>query len=170
MINKPTYTIDSDYFGGYVKRANGTDLIPSFKANLLDTQELYQDLIGIKETYRYAEGKWTVKQVLQHIIDTERIFCYRALSIARKDKTPFPGYEEDDYAANDNSTNRSLEDLITDFQQVRMSTISLFNSFSSDALDYEGKASGTIFTPRVIGWMLCGHAEHHNGVVKERYI
>jgi hypothetical protein len=170
MIKKPTYPIESDYFAGYVKKAKGTDLITSLEANLLDTQELFQGLIGRKESYQYAKGKWTVKQVLQHIVDTERIFSYRALAMARKDKTPLPGYEEDNYADNDGTGNRSLADLITEFHQVRMSTITLFDSFASDALDFEGEASGTTFTPRIVGWLLCGHAEHHNNVIEERYL
>ncbi len=169
MIKKPNYPIESDYFAGYVKKAKGTDLINSLEANLMDTQELYQGLIGRKETYQYAKGKWTVKQVLQHIIDTERIFCYRALRMARQDKTALPGYEEDDYAANDGTANRSLADLITEFHQVRMATISLFDSFASDALDFEGEARNTVFTPRIVGWLLVGHAEHHNNVVTEKY-
>lgn len=169
MIKKPTYSIESDYFAGYVKKAKGIDMIASLEVNLMDTQELFQGLIGRKESFRYEKGKWTVKQVLQHTIDTERIFAYRALRIARKDKTPLPGYEEDDYADNDNTANRSLADLITEFHQVRMSTISLFDSFSIDSLDFKGEASNTIFTPRIIGWMLCGHATHHNEVIVKKY-
>lgn len=170
MIEKPNYNIESDYFAGYVKNATGVDLIASLEVNLFETKELFQGLIGRKETFQYAEGKWTVKQVLQHIVDTERIFAYRALTMARKDKTPLPGYEEDDYAANDNTTNRSLAEIITEFHEVRISTISLFNSFAAAALDFEGVASGVKFTPRIVGWLLCGHAEHHNNVIKERYI
>lgn len=170
MIKKPTYPIESDYFAGYVKKAKGTDLITALEDNLSETQELFQGFIGRKESYQYSAGKWTVKQVLQHMIDTERVFAYRALRMARKDATPLPGYEEDDYAANDNSNNRSLADILTEFHQVRMATISLFDSFSSDVLDFETEASNTIFTPRIIGWMLCGHAEHHNGVIIEKYL
>ncbi len=170
MIEKPNYLIESDYFAAYVKNAKGNDLIVCLEENLMDTQELFQGLIGRKETFQYEKGKWTVKQVLQHIIDTERIFAYRALRIARKDKTPLSGYVEDDYADNDNSQNRSLADLITEFHQVRMSTISLFDSFSIDSLDFEGVASHTVFTPRIIGWMLCGHESHHNDVIKKRYL
>ena len=169
MIKKPTYPIESDYFAGYVKTAKGADLIASLEANLLDTQELFQSFIGRKEDYQYAKGKWTVKQVLQHTIDTERIFSYRALRMARMDKTPLPSYEEDDYAANDFTNLRTLADIITEFHQVRVSTISLFDSFSKEALDFEGTGSNTIFTPRIIGWLLSGHAEHHNNVIKERY-
>jgi hypothetical protein len=90
--------------------------------------------------------------------------------MARKDKTPLPGYEEDDYAANDFTDLRSLADIITEFHQVRAATISLFDSFSKEALDYEGQGSNTIFTPRIIGWLLSGHAMHHCEVIKERYI
>jgi hypothetical protein len=170
MIKKPTYPIESDYFAGYVKKAKGTDLIKALEENLFETQELFQGFIGKKESYQYSAGKWTVKQILQHIIDTERVFSYRALRMARKDNTPLPGYEEDDYAANDNSRNRSLADILTEFHQVRMVTISLFDSFANDVLDFEAEASNTVFTPRIIGWMLCGHAEHHNRVVELRYM
>ena len=170
MIKKPTYSIESDYFANYVNKAIGTDLIASLEENLMDTQELYQTLIGRKESYQYAKGKWTVKQVLQHLIDTERVFAYRALRMARQDKTALAGYDEDDFAANDNTSNRSLADIITEFHQVRMATISLFDSFSNDSLDFEAEAINTSFTPRIIGWLLCGHVEHHNNVIKERYL
>ena len=170
MIEKPSYNIESDYFANYVQKAKGTDLLPALEVNLKETIRLYESLVGGKESFQYAEGKWTVKQVLQHIIDTERIFTYRALRIARADKTPLPGYEENDYAAHDNTKNRSLTDLIQEFKQVRMSSITLFASFALGNLDREGLASNVTFTPRIIGWLLCGHAAHHNNVIQERYI
>jgi hypothetical protein len=170
MITKPTYPIQSEYFAGYVNKAKGEDLISSLKHNLHDTLKIFTPYVNAKEDYRYAEGKWSVKQLLQHIIDTERIFSYRALRISRLDATPLPGYDEDNYAMHDNSDGRNLLDMLREFEIVRQSTICLFESFSVPSLDFEGVGSGTIFTPRIVGWLLVGHAAHHNSVLVERYI
>ena len=162
MITKPTYPIQSEYFAGYVNKAEGEDLIASLKHNLHDTFKIFTPFVNVKEDYKYAEGKWSVKQLLQHIIDTERIFSYRALRISRMDATPLPGYDEDNYALHDNSDNRNLLDMLREFEIVRQSTI--------PSLDFEGVGSNTTFTPRIIGWLLIGHAAHHNSVLVERYI
>ena len=123
-----------------------------------------------KLEYRYAEGKWTVKEIIQHIIDTERIFAYRALRVARNDKTALPGFEENDYALTGNANARTLESLLAEYKAVRQATIALFNSFSDDMLKHIGTASNSPISARAIGFIIIGHEAHHCNVIKERYL
>lgn len=123
-----------------------------------------------KRNYRYAEGKWTVKEVLQHIIDAERIFAYRALCFARKDATPLPGFEENDYAANSKADQRKWKDIVKEFEAVRRSTETLFGSFDDEQLDTAGTSSGKSNYVMAIGFIIAGHANHHIKVTKERYL
>lgn len=119
--------------------------------------------------YAYAPGKWTVKKLLNHIVDTERIFIYRALCIARGDQTPLPGYDENDYAEAAQVGHRSLVDLAHEFQSVRSATLSLFNSFGEHELLRTGIANGNAMSVNAIGFIIIGHALHHEVVARERY-
>lgn len=117
----------------------------------------------------YAPGKWTVKDILQHVIDTERIFCYRALRFARNDSTILPGYDENEYAAQAQTENRTLEDLFEEFEAVRNSTIQLYKSFSEDMLQKEGICFDKNISVLAIGFTIVGHLIHHRDVISERY-
>jgi uncharacterized damage-inducible protein DinB len=123
-----------------------------------------------KINYRYAKDKWTVKEVLQHMLDTERIFAYRALCIARKDSTHLPGFEENDYAANSKVSKRDWKEMIREFKAVRRSTEILFRSFDKQQLDATGTASGKSVYVLGIGFIIAGHINHHVNVLKERYL
>ena len=123
-----------------------------------------------KADYAYAPGKWTIKQVFQHISDTERIFAYRALRFARRDpQQPLP-FEENDYADNADVSNRSLEDILQELETVRKSSVSLFKSFSQETLLLNGTTSLGNATVLSLGFFVCGHATHHMNVVKDRYL
>ncbi|WP_338408568.1 DinB family protein [uncultured Flavobacterium sp.] len=123
-----------------------------------------------KMEYRYAENKWTIKDILLHLIDSERIFAYRALRIGRGDKTPLPGFEENDYVPNAMANNRTLESLIVEFQFVRKSTLSLFKNFSGEQLLYLGTSSDSAISVRALGFIISGHQNHHLRIIKERYL
>ena len=123
-----------------------------------------------KLEYRYAEGKWTIKDILLHLIDAERIFAYRALRIGRGDKTPLAGFEENGYVINANANSRSVESLINEFQLVRKSTLELFQNFSEEQLAYLGTSSDNIISVRAIGFIISGHQNHHLKVIVERYL
>jgi uncharacterized damage-inducible protein DinB len=129
-----------------------------------------QDIPMDKFDYRYAEGKWTIKDIIQHIIDAERIFAYRALCFARKDKTNLPGFEEDDYVEEANANNRSIMDLLTEFSAVRHSTLLLFKSFSNEQLIRVGIANENPMSVRAVGFVIIGHQNHHQKVFEERYL
>jgi hypothetical protein len=119
--------------------------------------------------YAYDEGKWTIKQILQHCIDTERIFQYRALRLGRRDETPLPGFDENSYAANVNVSNRSIDDLLDEWQIVRLSTMKVFENLSEDAILHIGTASNMTVNALAFGFTICGHAIHHLNILKERY-
>jgi uncharacterized damage-inducible protein DinB len=123
-----------------------------------------------KHEFRYAEGKWTIKDIVLHLIDAERIFTYRALRIARKDQTPLPSFEENEYVETAFANNRTMEDLIEEFASVRKATVSLFKTFSVEQLTQMGTASEKPVSVRAIGFITLGHQKHHVNVILERYL
>ncbi|MEJ7830944.1 MAG: DinB family protein [Segetibacter sp.] len=129
----------------------------------------FENIPEEKAGYRYAEGKWSVKEMLQHIIDTERIFGYRALSIARKDTTPLPGFDENTYANASKADERSLAGLIEELKAVRTSTDLLLKSFTEDDLQQTGITNGHPNTVNAIGFIIFGHILHHKKILEERY-
>jgi hypothetical protein len=119
--------------------------------------------------FRYAPGKWTVKEVLGHINDTERIFVYRALRIARGDKTPLAGFEQDDYVRDSGHNQCALSDLIEDFIAVRRASVSLFRNLQEDAWMRRGIANNHEFSVRALAYMVAGHEFHHSKILTEKY-
>jgi len=154
----------------YIKAAGEVDLIEDLEICLHDFIRFVQNIPMDKFDYRYAEGKWTIKEIIQHIIDTERIFAYRALRISRNDSTPLPGFDENDFAQNTAGNARSLQDLLTELSAVRHSNLLLFKSFSEDQLKRVGIASENPISVRAIGFMLIGHQKQHQKVFAERYL
>jgi hypothetical protein len=120
--------------------------------------------------FRYAPGKWSIKQLVGHVSDIERVFAYRALVFARGDKTPQPSVEQDDYVKGANFDDRTLEDIASEFRAVRDSSLALFRSVDADLVMRSGTASGFGFTVRSIPFILAGHEIHHVAVLKERYL
>lgn len=123
-----------------------------------------------KQNYRYAEGKWTPKDILLHLVDAERIFAYRALRIARNDKTALPGFEENDYVIEAKAEERSMSSLLEEYSEVRKATISLFLNFGEEVLKRLGEASNCSVSVRAIGYIILGHEKHHVDVIFERYL
>lgn len=144
---------------------------------LLAIHDLGDELISVMESipaslhdHAYAPGKWTLKEVFQHVIDTERILSYRGLCIARGDKQSLPGFDENSYAAASKATNRSWTDLLEEFRLVRRSSEYLFRSFDAAQLEEAGTANGSPVYALAIGFILAGHAQHHLNVIRERYL
>lgn len=158
------------YYKAYIEKSTQQNCVEGLKHNLEAVVLFYSNIPKEKHNYAYAEGKWTVKDVLLHIIDTERVFAYRAMRIARQDKTPMVGFEQNDYVANGFAENRTLESLIEEYKAVRQATITLFSSFDSNALLQIGEASGSSFSVRALGYIMVGHENHHNQVLVERYL
>lgn len=153
----------------YFKAAGEVELVEELEICLHDFIRFVQNLPMDKFDYRYAEGKWTIKEIIQHIIDTERILAYRALRISRNDATPLAGFDENSYANNTIANKRSLQDLLTELSAVRHSNLLLFKSFSQEQLVRKGIASDQSISVRALGFMIIGHQKHHQKVFQEMY-
>jgi uncharacterized damage-inducible protein DinB len=138
--------------------------------NLKATTEFILSLPEEKLAHRYAEGKWTIKEILAHIIDDERIYAYRALRFARNDQTELPGFEQDDYAAHSGANERDVKDLLSEFASVRRATISLFEGLGGEALTRSGVASGNVMSVRAAAYHIAGHELRHVNIIRERYL
>ncbi|MFB9080409.1 DinB family protein [Flavobacterium procerum] len=160
----------SGHFGTYLKQAGDGKLIEELEISLHAFIRFVQNIPMDKFDYRYAEGKWTIKEIIQHVIDTERIFAYRALRFSRNDKTPLPSFEEQDYADNTDADSRSIQDLLTEFSAVRHSNLLFYKSLSNEQLKRIGTASGNQISVRALGFILIGHQKHHQKVFEERYL
>ncbi|WP_338378219.1 DinB family protein [uncultured Flavobacterium sp.] len=158
------------YFETYISLSRALSLLESFLLNMEETVAFFQSVPSDKLDYRYQPEKWSVKDILLHLIDCERIFQYRALRISRNDKTSLPGFEENNYAIEANATNRSLDQLIIEYKSVRLATYSLFDSFDEEKLILMGNASGKDVSVRAIGFIILGHELHHIKIIKERYL
>jgi DinB superfamily len=158
------------FFDRYINLANDEDVVAALEASadLFEDEATKQKLLALGQQV-YAEGKWTVNDILQHLIDTERIMSYRALRIGRNDKTPLPGFEEELFAANTVANSRTLDDLLEEFKLVRQSSVALFKSLTPAMLQREGIASHQPITALALGFVLVGHPIHHLRVLRERY-
>lgn len=158
------------YYNTYIKLAPDIEYSEALIQSSHDTIRFLRGIPDDKLEFRYEEGKWTVKEILQHIIDTERIFAYRALRIAREDSTPLAGYEQDDYVPTSKANRLSLESLISDYTAVRNCTLSLYNSMDESMLRNIGNANGNAMSARAALSILVGHEMHHCRVIWERYL
>jgi hypothetical protein len=162
--------IYSPHFYNYIKLVENEDLKTVLKNQLQESEKFFTSIPEEKHLYKYAENKWSVKEVIQHIIDTERVFDYRALAFSRKDIHTLPSFDENDYAKNSNADSRNWQDLMNEFMVVRKSTIFLFQSFSPEQSDAVGKASDYEMSVKAMGYTIAGHFAHHINILKERYL
>ena len=157
------------YYQSYLNLIEEGDVISALKANHQAVLDFIEEIPRLKLNYFYSEGKWTVKQVINHIIDTERILSYRALRFARGDNQALLGFDENLYAANANLTNTNAQILADEFDSVRLSNILFFKQLSDKELLLKGKMASGEVSVLALGYFLCGHAQHHINVIKERY-
>jgi uncharacterized damage-inducible protein DinB len=160
-----------DYFRGYILNVPNNEAIltalnNSYKESLSFFESIDEDMMN----FRYAEGKWNIKEIINHLIDSERIFNYRALRIARQDKTSLAGFDENSYAKNSLASNRTKKELIEEYRLVRQSSIALFKSFTKEMLLSIGVAGSGNVSVRALGFLISGHELHHIKVIKERYL
>ena len=158
------------YYESYINKATSEDILDGLQSNLNSVIGILSKIPTQKENYAYAEGKWSIKDVLLHIVDAERVFAYRALRIARGDNTPLAGFEQDDYVISGNAKNRSLNSIAEEYKAVRHATIALFRNFEDAMLLHIGMASGAAISVRALGYIITGHENHHIQVIKERYL
>jgi uncharacterized damage-inducible protein DinB len=157
-------------FANYVREAGEVNLIEELEISLHDFIKFVQNIPLDKFDYRYAEGKWTIKDIIQHLIDSERVFMYRALRFSRNDKTPLPGFEENDYVENTSANKRSIQDLLTELSALRHSTLLFYKSLSEEQLRRIGTASTHQISAGALGFVVIGHQKHHQKVFQERYL
>lgn len=167
---RPDLSKTPEYYHTYINKAPGNDLNTVLKKQTAEMVRFFNSIPATKRNYRYARGKWTIKEVLQHMIDTERVFAYRALCFARKDKTPLPSFDENLYGDNAKAAKRDWKAMIEELKTVRHSTEILYRSFDKAQLNTYGTASNNLFSVLAIGFIIAGHINHHIGVLRERYL
>jgi hypothetical protein len=166
---RPAQSEYDPYYHRYVSLVPDEDVLVALDQQLSETLILLRSLSEQHGTFRYEPGKWSVKEVLGHLIDTERIMSYRALRIARKDRTPLSGFEQDDYVKNGGFDQRSVGNLGREFEQVRRATISLFRNLEPDAWERTGIANKVEVSVRALVYIIAGHELHHKAILKDRY-
>jgi uncharacterized damage-inducible protein DinB len=145
-------------------------LLKHLKDNFEHVKEFILSISKERLLYRYASNKWTIKEILVHIIDDERIYAYRALCFARNEKTKLPGFEQDDYVSFSNANDRPIENILQEYEAVRNATIALFEGLDETALLREGVANNNLATVRALGYHIAGHELHHINIIKEKYL
>lgn len=159
------------YQEAYIKLVDPSySLVEELEISVHNLVHFVREIPMDKYDYRYAEGKWTIKDILQHLIDSERIFAYRALRFSRNDTTELPGFDENSYAANAHGNDRSINELLTEMSALRHANIMMFKSFSQEDMLRKGTASGYTVSVRAFGFLLIGHQNHHINVFRERYL
>jgi hypothetical protein len=158
------------YYQRYVNTLNETDLLEALANTLRNSLTLFASVAEGKESFRYATDKWSVKEVVCHIADCERIFAYRALRFSRRDSTSLAGFNENYYTPNTNASGRSLAQIVDEYKAVRHATVELFKYLTPEMLDFRGTANGSAITARSIGWIIAGHNNHHCNILRERYL
>jgi hypothetical protein len=157
------------YYERYISLVGSEDIIGLLTRQALEAATLFNSA-NAKADFRYAPGKWSVKEMLGHVNDTERIMAYRALRIARGDKTPIEGYEQDHYVRDGNFGQRTLADLIEEFADVRTATLALFRNFDAEAGLRRGVANKNEVSARALAYIIAGHELHHRKVLEEKYL
>jgi hypothetical protein len=158
------------YAADYVARASGRDVLYMLRTQIEEMTALVRSLKPQQVDYRYAPGKWTVRQIIGHLGDGERVFSYRALRFSRGDGTPLAGFDEDEYVAAAPSPRVPIEDLLAEFQNLRRSTIYLFQNLDEEALMRRGVANEQEATVRALAFMMAGHVDHHLEILRTRYL
>ncbi|CAN5185698.1 DinB family protein [soil metagenome] len=158
------------FYKGYVKLVEQPDVLQALRISGYRAMEVLHSIPEAKCDFRYAEGKWSIREVLCHMLDAERIFAYRALRFARNDKTNLPGFDEGEYAKHLNATGRSLRQIGDQMQHLRSSSVDLFESFNEEMLVRRGTANNSEMSVVALGFIIAGHEIHHCKILQERYL
>ena len=169
-IGRPQSEEFAEWQSGYIGQVGGGDLMRELEQASEGAVAFFRGIDEAKSAYRYAPGKWSIKQVLGHIIDAERIFGYRALRVARGDATPLAPFEQDDYVATAHSDERRWSDLVDEFEWLRRSHVLMFRVLSAEDWVRRGTVSGATVSARAMGYVLTGHELHHRKILAERYL
>ncbi len=170
MMSRPEKNEYAAYYETYVSLVEETDVVSVMENQLSEVQDLLAGISEEKSNFRYADGKWSIKELLGHLIDGERIFAYRALRVARADKTPMEGFEQDGYIENGNYDKRTFADLIKEFSMLHQADVIFFKSLSDEAWLRVGTANDTEVSVRALAYIMVGHIRHHTNILRERYL
>lgn len=168
-LSRPSADEHVAYYGKYIALVSGDDAVAALITQIDATSGLLERVDEQRAAHRYAPGKWSVKQVVGHIADAERVFAYRALRFARADQTPLPGFEESDYAEHGGFDARPLADIALEYRAVRAASIALFASLAPEMALRRGVANDSTMSVRALAWTIAGHELHHRGLLVERY-
>lgn len=160
----------AQFYDSYINLVEGDDIVKVLEKQLQTSEKFFSSITEEQSNFSYADGKWTVKEVIRHVIDTERIMAYRALAFARGEKQSLPGYEQDDYIASSDTAERRIEDLQSEYRNLRASNIVLFKSFGEKELIRKGTAAGSKVSVLSLAFIIAGHELHHINVLKEKYL
>jgi DinB superfamily len=169
-MNKSAIAVMPAFFDRYINLAPDADVVEALVNQATLDSVLPMETMTQLGDYVYAPGKWTAKDIVQHLIDTERIMAYRAMRFARFDSTPLPGFEEDDFARAAYASRRTIADLYAEFNAVRQANLAMYRSFSEEMLQGTGICAGQTLSALALGFVLIGHPIHHANVVQERYV
>jgi hypothetical protein len=169
-MSKPELSAVPSFYHSYINQVQEDELDQAIAANSRELFSILEDIPDDKWSFRYAEGKWSIKEMVQHIIDAERIFSYRALRFARKDQTPLPGFDENLFAEASKADGRTKQALISELRAVRAASALMFSSFDNEQLGSSGVSNNNGISVKAIGFIVAGHAKHHLNVLQERYL
>ena len=170
MTTRPAPGEYAEYFEGYISKVPANDITGFLTQQLESTMTLLRSIDEVQGDFRYAPDKWTVKDLLGHIIDTERVFAYRSLVFARNDSAGLPGFDQEPWAQNSNYSNLTVKDIGAEFESVRRSTLFLFRHLDAAAWNRQGIANNNKMTTRAAAFVIAGHTEHHLDILKSRYL
>jgi len=170
LLQRPQAQESNSYFKTYIDLVEGDDVLTTLREKKNSTSRFLDNIPNEKWDWAYAPGKWTVKEVLIHLMDTERIMAYRALRFGRKDQTALPGFEQDDYISAAGARQRTVASIIREHQSVREASLSLFENLDASAMQNIGTASNSPFSPLALSYVIAGHEIHHLNVIREKYL
>lgn len=170
IMIRPDFNALPEFHKRYVQHVKEYDILEAMKISSTQTLDLVRSISEELGEHRYAAGKWSIKELLCHMMDTERILAYRALRFARNDKTNLPGFEENDYAPQANAQNRKIKRIADEMERLRLTTIDLFVNFTPEMLERKGLANNLELSVLNLGYIIPGHESHHRAILKERYL
>jgi hypothetical protein len=169
-VRKPESSEYNEYYEKYVSLVDDADLLGTLEEQIREARDLFAGFPEERGSYAYDQGKWTIKEVISHLLDGERIFAYRLLRIARGDGTPLEGFEQDGYIENSHANDRSFGDLMCEFGELRAANLRLMRSMSEADWKRTGMASGFPVSARALAFIMAGHVRHHLNIIRERYL
>lgn len=169
-MSRPNETEYASYYQQYVNHVSEAEILPVLRTQMDDLDVLLDRVPAERETYRYAEGKWSIREIVGHLIDGERVFGYRAFCIARGETQNLPGFEQDDYLRTAPYDHIELEDLLSELRLIRLGNIAMFRTLDEESWSCVGTANGNEITARALAFIMAGHIRHHMQVLRERYL